>query len=136
MKTVMSAMWLSESEGRIVELAFAGPQCVASAASSPQSLRSVRKTFDPWRVIASTTVADGGARQSTARALRQPSRRKGTGTFGVVARGSSAISGFCTLRFCREAVVALHNNSLEPTPVTKAGFVWFSSGAAQLNRYV
>jgi hypothetical protein len=28
------------------------------------------------------------------------------------------------------------NKSLEPTPVTKARFVWFSSGAAQLNRYV
>jgi hypothetical protein len=29
---------------------------------------------------------------------------------------------------------AAHNKSLEPTPVTKARFVWFSSGAAQLNR--
>lgn len=134
MKMAGSAMWLSEREGRLVELAFAGPQCVASAASSPQSLRSVRTTFDPWRVIASTTVVDGGARQSAARALRQPSRRKGTGTFGVVAPGSSAISEFCTRRACREVVVASHNNSLEPTPATKARFVWSGSGAAQLNR--
>ena len=134
MKIAVSAMGLSESEGRVVELALACPQSVASAASSPQSLRSVRTTFDPWRVIASTTVVDGGARQSAARALRQPSRRKGTGTFGVVARGSSAISGFCTRRGCREAVVASHNNALEPTPVSKARFVWSSSGAAQRKR--
>ncbi|HEU4604335.1 MAG TPA: hypothetical protein VFS24_20335 [Steroidobacteraceae bacterium] len=30
--------------------------------------------------------------------------------------------------------VAASNNALEPTPVTKARFVWFSSGAAQLCR--
>jgi hypothetical protein len=29
---------------------------------------------------------------------------------------------------------AAHNKSLEPTPVTKVHFVWFGSGAAQLNR--
>jgi len=31
-------------------------------------------------------------------------------------------------------VVAASNNALEPTPVTKARFVWSSSGAAQLCR--
>jgi len=34
-----------------------------------------------------------------------------------------------------QSVVALHNNALEPTPATKARFVWFSSGAAQLKRW-
>jgi hypothetical protein len=29
-----------------------------------------------------------------------------------------------------------HNNSLEPTPVTKARFFGVGSGAAQLSRYV
>jgi hypothetical protein len=134
MKMAVSSMWLSESAGGVVELPFSGPQCAASAASSPQTLRSVLTMFESWRVIAIATVADGGVRQSKARTLRQPSRRKGTGTIDVVARGSSAISGFCTRRVCREAVIASHNNSLEPTPVTKARFVWFSSGAAQLNR--
>jgi len=32
-------------------------------------------------------------------------------------------------------VVAASNNALEPTPATKARFVWFSNGAAQLCRY-
>jgi hypothetical protein len=29
---------------------------------------------------------------------------------------------------------AAHNKSLEPTPVTKARFVWFGSGAAHSQR--
>jgi hypothetical protein len=32
------------------------------------------------------------------------------------------------------SVVAASNNALEPTPVTKARFVWFGSGAAQRRR--
>ena len=38
------------------------------------------------------------------------------------------------LKLWSEAVPETANNSLEPTPVTKARFVWFSSGAAQLSR--
>jgi TonB family protein len=34
-----------------------------------------------------------------------------------------------------DEAVASHNNSLGPTPVTKARFVSFSSGAAQLKRW-
>src|SRR5690606_23576982 len=41
MKMAVSAMWLSESDGGVVALPFAGPQCAALAASSSQALRSV-----------------------------------------------------------------------------------------------
>lgn len=91
--------------------------------------------FDSWPVIAIATVADGGARQTAARVLRQPSPRKDTDTFGVVARGNSVTSGCRARRIDRAGAAALHNNSLEPTPVTEARFVWSSSGAAQLKRY-
>ena len=33
-------------------------------------------------------------------------------------------------------VVAASNKALEPTPVTKARFVWFSGGAAQRKRWI
>ncbi len=134
MKAVVSAMWLSESEGTAVELPFAGPQCVASAALSSQRSRFVLTMFDSWRVIANATVADGGARQGKARALLQPSCRSLSSRLSVAAEGSSAITGCYTRCIRREAVVASHNNSLEPTPVTKARFVWLSIGAAQLSR--
>ena len=134
MRMAVSAMWLSESEGGVAELPFAGPQCAASVASSSQALRSVPTMFDSWRVIAIAAVADGGARQSKARALRQPSRRKGSATFDALAREGSAISGCSKPLIQCDAAVASHNNALEPTPVTKAGFVWVGSGAAQPNR--
>ena len=135
MKMTVPAMWLSESEGGVVELPFAGPQCAALAASLSQPLSSVLAVFDSWRVIASATVAEGGARRGSARALRRPSRRRLSGTFGVVARAGSAISGCSTPLVRCEAAVASHNNALEPTPVTKARFVGSSSGAAQRKRY-
>jgi hypothetical protein len=135
MKTALSAMWLSERDGRVVELPSAGPQCAASAASSSQALCSVLTRFDSWRVIAIAAVADGGARQSKARPLRQPSCRSLSSRLCVAAAGNSAISGFGTRRLHRQSVVALHNNALEPTPVTKARFVWSGSGAAQLSRW-
>ena len=134
MKIAGSALWLSESDGGVVALPFAGPQCAASPASSSQRSRFVLTMFDSWPVIANATVADGGARQTAARVLRQPSPRKDTDTFGVVARGNSATSGCRTRRIDRAEAAALHNNSLEPTPVTEARFVWSSSGAAQLKR--
>jgi hypothetical protein len=135
MKTVGSAMWLSESNGGLVQLPSAGPQFAASAPSSSQTLCFVLATFESWRVIATATVVDGGARHSSARILRRPSRRRHSSRLSVAAAGNSAISGCCTRRLHRQSVVALHNNSLEPTPVTKARFVWFSSGAAQLSRW-
>jgi hypothetical protein len=135
MKTAVSAMWLSESYGGVVGLPSAGPQCAVSAASSSQTLRSAVAAFDSRRVTATATDVDGGARQSKARALRQPLRRKRSSRLSVAVEGSSAISGCCIRRLHRQSAVALHNNSLEPTPVTKARFVWFSSGAAQLKRY-
>jgi hypothetical protein len=131
----VSAMWPSESEDGIVELPSAGPQCAALVASASQTLRSVLVTFDSWRVIAIATVADGGARESAARTLRQPSRRSLSSRLSVVTAGNSAIGGSGTRRLNRQSVVALHNNALEPTPVTKARFVWFGSGAAQRKRY-
>ena len=134
MKMAMAPMWLSESEGGVVGLPSAGPQSAASAASSSQTLRSVLTTFDSWHVIAIPTVADGGARRGSARTLRRPSRRRLSGTFGVIARERSAISGCSTPLIRYEAAVASHNNALEPTPVTKARFVWFGSGAAQRKR--
>ena len=134
MKMDVSAMWLSESEGTVVELPFAGPQCAASAASSSQRSRFVLTMFDSWCVIANATVADGGARRSMARALRRPSCRRLSSRLSVATAGSSAISGFGTRHSHRQSVVALHNNALEPTPVTKAHFVWSGSGAAQRKR--
>ena len=134
MKMAVAPMWLSESEGGVVELPFAGPQCAASAASSAQTLRFVLTTFDFRHVIAIAAVSDGGARRGSARTLRRPSRRRLSGTFGVVARESSAISGCSTPLIRCEADVASHNNALEPTPVSKARFVWSSSGAAQRKR--
>ena len=134
MKMAVSAMWLSESDGGVVALPLAGPQCAALAASSSQALRSVPTMFDSWRVIAIATVVDGGARYSSARTLRQSSLRRLSSRHSVAVEGSSAISGCCTRHIRREVVVASHNNSLEPTPLTKARFVWSSSGAAQLSR--
>ena len=96
MKIAVSAMWLSESSGVVFGIPFAGPQCAASAASSSQLSRYVFPVFDACYVISPATVARGGARQSKARALRQPLPRKGSCTSGVVARACSRISGYCT----------------------------------------
>ena len=115
MKIAVSAMWLSESSGVVFGIPFAGPQCAASAASSSQLSRYVLAKFDSCHVISPATVGEGGARQSAARTLRQPLPRKSSGTFAVVARRCSKISG-CGLRFIRRAgIMALHNKPLVPT---------------------
>jgi hypothetical protein len=60
--------------------------------------------------------------------------RESTGGLEVAAQCGSSTGGRFMRRVHRQAIVASHNNSLEPTPVTKARFVWLSSGAAQLKR--
>ena len=115
MKMAVSAMWLFESSGGVLRVPFAGPQRAASAASSSQLSRYALAMFDSCHVISPATVADGGSRQSKARALPQPLSRKGSGTLGVVARRCSEISGCCTRLICRPGAVALHNKPLVPT---------------------
>ena len=49
-----------------------------------------------------------------------------SGSLVILSAEASAAASSC--------VVAASNNALEPTPVTKARFVWLSSGAAQRKR--
>ena len=104
MKTIVSAKWLSESAGGVVEVPFAGPSRAASAASSSQSARSVQAIVDSGRLISDLTVADGGARRSLARALRQPSHRRCSSRLQGRIQRSASISGRFTPRLHRQAL--------------------------------